>query len=146
MAHHGAYYLLAIFRNRTRQRTLTIGGSITVRLTSCLFCLDSAALLVLNQHYIYMQTSQTVGQSFSNTSSNGECSLDSGLGIQQASPVDAVGNLNIFYIQAVGGVPPTGLLDRVDQRCRGRRPHQRQRRQSHLPGLRLYADQRVPIL
>ena len=43
-------------------------GSITVRLTSCLFCLDSAALLMLNKKrfdlYCQIQTSQTGGQSY----------------------------------------------------------------------------------
>ena len=29
-------------------------GSITVRPTSCLFCLDSAALLMLNSHQLYL--------------------------------------------------------------------------------------------
>ena len=38
-------------------------GSITVHLTSCLFCLDSAALLMMNEQQFYLfgqiQTSQT---------------------------------------------------------------------------------------
>ena len=50
------------------QKTLTyfIRGSITVQLTSCLFCLDLAALLLLNFKHIHLfgsiQTSQTGGQ------------------------------------------------------------------------------------
>ena len=47
-------------------------GSITVRLTSCLFCLDSAALLILNLKQFYLlgliRTSQTGGQLYSDTS------------------------------------------------------------------------------
>ena len=47
-----------------RQKTLTLRGSNgIVQLTSCLFCLDSAALLMLNEQQFYlfgqMQTSQT---------------------------------------------------------------------------------------
>ena len=56
-----------------------IRGSINVRLTSCLFCLDSAALLKLNEQQIYLfrqiQTSQTGGHLYSDTSPYGECSL-----------------------------------------------------------------------
>ena len=48
------------------QRKLTVGGRITVLLTSSLFCLDSAALLLLNEPQIYLfgqiQTSQTGGR------------------------------------------------------------------------------------
>ena len=54
-------------------------GSITVRVTSCLFCLDSAALLMFDEQQFYLfgqiQTSQTEGQLFSDTFPNGECSL-----------------------------------------------------------------------
>ena len=50
----------------------------TVRLTSCLFCLDSAALLILNWNKLYLfgqiQTSQTGGRLYSDTSPYGECS------------------------------------------------------------------------
>ena len=50
-------------------------GSITVRLTSCLFRLDSAALLMLNKQQFYLfgqtQTSQTGGQLYSHSSSYG---------------------------------------------------------------------------
>ena len=58
-------------------------GSITVRLTSCLFCLDSAALLLLNeQHFCLVgqiQTSQTRGQLYSDTSPYGEYSMDTSI-------------------------------------------------------------------
>ena len=51
----------------------------TVQLTSCLFVLDSAAFLVLNDKQVYLygqiQTSQAGGQAYSDTSSYGECSL-----------------------------------------------------------------------
>ena len=48
-------------------------GSITVRLTSCLFCLDSAALLMLNWQKIYLLGQiQTRGQLYSATSPSGE--------------------------------------------------------------------------
>ena len=54
-------------------------GSITVQLTSCLFSLDSAALLMLNEQQFYLfchiQTCQTGGQLFSDTSIYGEFSL-----------------------------------------------------------------------
>ena len=54
-------------------------GSITVQLTSCLFCIDSAALLKLNFQQFYLigqiQTSQTGGQPNSDTSPYGESSL-----------------------------------------------------------------------
>ena len=44
------------------QRALTIGGSITVQLTSSLFCLYSGALLTFNDQLFYLsgqiQTSQ----------------------------------------------------------------------------------------
>ena len=54
-------------------------GSITVWLISCLFSLDSAALLMLNLHRLYLfgwiKTSQTGGQLFSDTSPYNECSL-----------------------------------------------------------------------
>ena len=53
--------------------TLTIGrGSITVQLTSCLICLDLAALLMLNEPQFYLfgqlQSSQTGGQPCSDAS------------------------------------------------------------------------------
>ena len=50
-------------------------GSITVRLTSCLFCLDSAALLLLNEQQFYL-LGQTGGQPYSETSPYSECSLE----------------------------------------------------------------------
>ena len=50
----------------TNVREHSLGGSITVQLTSCLFCLDSAALLMSNEQKFYLlgqiQTSQTGGQ------------------------------------------------------------------------------------
>ena len=53
-------------------RTLTyfIRGSITVRLTSCLNGLNSAALVMFNQQLIYLfgQATQTGGQLYSETS------------------------------------------------------------------------------
>ena len=57
------------------QRTLAIWGSITVQLTTCLFCLDSKALLMWNHQQIYLfgqiQTSHTGGQQYSDTSPYG---------------------------------------------------------------------------
>ena len=54
-------------------------GSVTVQLSSGLFCLDSDALLMLNeqQSYLFVQirTSQTGGQPFSDTFPYGESSL-----------------------------------------------------------------------
>ena len=54
-------------------------GSITVQLTYCLFCVDSAALLMLNEQQFYVfgkiQTSQIGGQLYSDTSPYGKCSL-----------------------------------------------------------------------
>ena len=62
------------------QRTLTWGE---VRLTSCLFCLDSAALLVLNEQQFKLfgqiQISQTGSQPHSDTSPYDERSLVGGL-------------------------------------------------------------------
>ena len=56
-----------------------IRGSITQYPTSCLFCLDSSALLMVNEQKFYLfgqiQTSQTGGQLYSDTYPNGECSL-----------------------------------------------------------------------
>ena len=50
-----------------------------IQLTSCLFCLDSAALLILKEQQFYLfgpiQNSQTGGQLFSNTSPFAGCSL-----------------------------------------------------------------------
>ena len=47
-------------------------GSITVPMTSCLFCLELAGLLNLNEQQFYlfgqMQTCQNGGQSYSDTS------------------------------------------------------------------------------
>ena len=63
-----------VMHRKFRQRTLTyfVSRSITVRLTSCLTSYDSAALLVLNYIVIYkygrIQTSQTGGQTYSDTS------------------------------------------------------------------------------
>ena len=55
-------------------------GSITIWLTSCLFGLDLAALLMLNEQQLYLfgqiQTSQTGGQLYKDTSPYGESSLD----------------------------------------------------------------------
>ena len=52
--------------------TYYLRESITVRLTSCLFCLYSAALLILNLQQLCLfgqiQTSQTWGQPYSDTS------------------------------------------------------------------------------
>ena len=48
--------------------TYFVRDSITVQLKSCLFCLDSTALLLLNEQ-------QTGGQLYSDTHPNGECSL-----------------------------------------------------------------------
>ena len=49
-----------------------------IQLTSCLFCLYSAALLLLNEQQLYLfgqiLTSQTGGQLYSDTSPYGECS------------------------------------------------------------------------
>ena len=54
--------------------------SFTLQLTSGLFCLDSAALLMLNKRQLYLfgqiQTSQTGGQPYSDTFPYGECSLE----------------------------------------------------------------------
>ena len=52
----------------------------TVWLTSCLLCLDSATFVKLNEQQFYLfgqtQTSQTGGQPYSSdTFPNGECSL-----------------------------------------------------------------------
>ena len=48
-------------------------------MTACLFCLDSAALLLLNEQQFYffggIQTSQTGGNLYTGTSPYGECSL-----------------------------------------------------------------------
>ena len=66
-----------IFKRLTREHWLK--GSVTVWLTFCFFCLDSAALLMLNEQQIYLfgqiQTSQTGYQLYSDTSPYGECSL-----------------------------------------------------------------------
>ena len=54
-------------------------GSIIVQLNSCLFCLNSAALLMFNDQQFYLfsqfQTSKTGGQPYNDTSPYGECSL-----------------------------------------------------------------------
>ena len=54
-------------------------GSITVWLTSCLFCLDPAALLMWNMKQIYLfgqiQTSKTGGHWYSDTSPSVGCYL-----------------------------------------------------------------------
>ena len=64
-------------KRQLSQRTLTIGGSLTVRLV-CLFNMDSAALFMSNEPQFYLvgriQTSQTGGQPYSDTSPYGECS------------------------------------------------------------------------
>ena len=60
---------------RLHQRILTKGGvSMQVWLTSCLFCLDLAALFVFTQ-FGRIQSSQTGGQKYGVTSPYGECSL-----------------------------------------------------------------------
>ena len=53
-------------------------------LTSCLFCVDSASLRMLNVQQFYMfsqirQTNQARGQLCSHTTPYGECSFASGL-------------------------------------------------------------------
>ena len=60
-----------------REYSLTryyVWGSITVGLTSCFICLDSAAFIMLNWQQLYLcgqiQTSQTGGQSYSETCAN----------------------------------------------------------------------------
>ena len=62
-----------------RLREHQLKGSITVGLTSCLFCLDSAALPMLKeqQYYLFGQikTNQTVGQPYSVGYPYGECYL-----------------------------------------------------------------------
>ena len=62
---------------------INLSGSITVWLTSCLFCLDSAALLVLNEQQFKLfgqiQISQTGSQPHSDTSPYDERSLVGGL-------------------------------------------------------------------
>ena len=54
-------------------------GTLTVQLTSCLLCLDLAALLTLNEQQFYLlgqiQISQTGGQPYSVTSPYGQSSL-----------------------------------------------------------------------
>ena len=54
-------------------------------MTSCLFCSDSAGLIMLNEQQFYLvgliQTSQTGGQPYSDTSPDGECSLNCPTGI-----------------------------------------------------------------
>ena len=61
-------------------------GSITVQMTSCLFCLNLEALLLLNGQLLYLfgqiQTSQTGGQPYSDTSPNGEYSLVTVMGLK----------------------------------------------------------------
>ena len=48
----------------TPTENTNLSGSITVRLTSGLFCFDAAALLLSNEQYLFgqIQTSQTGGQ------------------------------------------------------------------------------------
>ena len=64
---------------RLPPKNTNLRGSITVLLTSCLFCLDSAALLMLNEQQIYLfgqiQTSQTGVELYRETSFYGECSF-----------------------------------------------------------------------
>ena len=58
--------------------TLTIGGSIIVQLTPCLFWLDSAALRKFKKQQFYLfrqiQTGQTGSQPYSDTLPYSECS------------------------------------------------------------------------
>ena len=74
----------------------TLQEGITVQLTSCLFCLDSAALLILNEQQIYLygqiQTSQTGGHPYSDTSPYCESSLHEHLTLQNHDAV--LGGLN----------------------------------------------------
>ena len=53
------YIIINIATGKMKDQSLQ-SGSITVRLISCLFCFDSAALLMLN-YWIWIQTSQTGG-------------------------------------------------------------------------------------
>ena len=39
---------------KPKAENTNLRGSIPVRLTSCLFCLDSATLLMLNKHQLYL--------------------------------------------------------------------------------------------
>ena len=75
-----------------RQRTLTKGGNITVRLTSCLFCLDSAALVMLNEQHFYLfgqiQICQKGGQPFSDTSPKVSVFCIRLLSLPRAAPKD----------------------------------------------------------
>ena len=63
----------------TQAENSSLEGSITVWLTSCLFRLDSADLLMLNEQQFYLfgqiQTSQTGGQPYIDTSPYGVGSL-----------------------------------------------------------------------
>ena len=38
----------------SNEEKTNLRGNITVWLTSCLFCLDSVALLILNEHQLYL--------------------------------------------------------------------------------------------
>ena len=56
-----------------RSENTNLTGSTTVLLTFCLFCLDSAPSLMLNEHQISKPSDQSVGgQSSSDISSDGE--------------------------------------------------------------------------
>ena len=63
-------------RSITQIREYKLKGSITVWRTSGLFCFDSAALLMMNEQQFYLfgkiQTSQTGGQPYSDTSPYGD--------------------------------------------------------------------------
>ena len=72
------YYFCHCIEKRTKINNRRPGlacnlmGSITVWLTSCLFCVDSAALHMLNEQKFYLigqnQISQTGGQPYIDTS------------------------------------------------------------------------------
>ena len=63
----------------TQAENTNLSVSITVQLTSCIFCFDSAALLMLIEQQFHLfgqiKNSQTRGQLYSDTSPYGECSL-----------------------------------------------------------------------
>ena len=63
--------------NHNHNRAQPLRGSISVQLTSCLFYLDSSAFLMFNEEQFYLfgqiQTSQTEGQLYSDTSLYSEC-------------------------------------------------------------------------
>ena len=46
----------------SNEEKTNLRGNITVWLTSCLFCLDSVALLILNEHQLYLMKYEPVKQ------------------------------------------------------------------------------------